>query len=73
MYMENLCMLGSNKIDIEYVFKIRGNFNRIFVIWYIWYIENFSKIYFGFVILNCICILKLINILLMRFVFLVYV
>lgn len=32
MYMENLCMLGSNKIDIEYVFKIRGNFNRIFVI-----------------------------------------
>lgn len=32
MYMENLCMLGSNKIDIEYVIKIRGNFNRIFVI-----------------------------------------
>lgn len=29
MYMENLCMPGSNKIDIEYVLKIRGNFNRI--------------------------------------------
>lgn len=32
MYMENLCMPGSNKIDIEYVLKIRGNFNRILVI-----------------------------------------
>lgn len=32
MHMENLCMPGCNKIDIEYVLKIRVNFNRILVI-----------------------------------------